>query len=156
MKFLRLLFDPRGRIGRGWYWLGTFAVLAFCVLVMVFVGSVAPDGAESTYRFVMMTMTFLMILVIATFGAIGAKRLHDRGRNALWLVLFYPAPAALFWFGTARQEPSLGMAAASGALFLWGLIELGFLPGMPGENAYGPNPTTGLTARDRQPTLPGA
>jgi uncharacterized membrane protein YhaH (DUF805 family) len=156
MKFLRLLFDPRGRIGRGWYWLGTFAVLAFCVIVMVLGGALAPSGAEPTYHFIVMVMTVLMIFVIVTFAAIGAKRLHDRGRNALWLILFYLAPAALFWFGTARQEPSLAMMAASAALFLWGLIELGFLPGTPGENAYGRDPTRGLTAQDGQPTLPGA
>jgi uncharacterized membrane protein YhaH (DUF805 family) len=156
MKILRLFFDPRGRIGRGWYWLGTFGVLAFCVLVIVFGGALAPSGAEPSYHFLMQTAIALVVVIVVTFGAIGSKRLHDRGKRALWLLLFYPLPAWLYWEGSARQEPSLLMMAASGVLVLWGVIELGFLPGTPGENAYGRDPTAGLTAQDGQPTLPGA
>lgn len=126
------------------------------MLVTVFGGALAPSGSEPTYHFIMQTVMLLMVFVIVTFAAIGTKRLHDRGKSALWLLMFYLLPAALYWYGTARQEPSLAMTAASSALFLWGLTELGFLPGTRGENAYGPNPATGLTGQNGQPTLPGA
>ena len=58
-----------------------------------------------------------LALVYATV-AIGVKRLHDRGKPGWWLLFFL--------------IPLVG--------WIWALVELGILPGAPGENEYGPDP----------------
>jgi uncharacterized membrane protein YhaH (DUF805 family) len=121
----------------------------------VFGGLFAPAGAEPTYHFIVGLTAVLAVFLIVSWAAIGTKRLHDRGKSAFWLLFFYPLPAALYWYGTARQEPSVAMMAISAGLYLWGLVELGFLPGSEEDNAYGPPPGGGLTGPGDQPTLPG-
>ena len=62
----------------------------------------------------------LYVPVYWGFFALSAKRLHDRGKSAWWLLLLF--------------VPLFG--------FLWLLVELPFLPGTAGENSYGPDPLT--------------
>ena len=86
--------------------------------------------------------------------ALGAKRLHDRGRPALpWLAL-YLGPAVLL---TVLQQLGLGYIWAGGIAYpdglwpnllsmlalltgLFGAFECAFGPGQPGRNDYGPDP----------------
>ena len=53
-----------------------------------------------------------------TLAALAVRRLHDRGRRPAWLLLLL--------------VPLLGPLLA--------IFELGFRPGTPGENPYGPDP----------------
>lgn len=156
MKLLSLLYSFRGRIGRGSFWLGVAVTLVPCVLVWLSAELTAPSGgAGDIYQSAMTLLFFILFILVPTWAALGTKRLHDRNKGGWWLLAFSLLPAALFWVGTARQEPSLAMLALSGALFLWGLIELGFVRGTSGENAYGASPSGGLTGGGEQPTLPG-
>jgi uncharacterized membrane protein YhaH (DUF805 family) len=50
--------------------------------------------------------------------AISIKRLHDRGKSGLWILLVF--------------IPVLG--------WLWLLVDMGFLDGTPGPNKFGPSP----------------
>lgn len=157
MKLLSLLYSFHGRIGRGSYWLGVAITLTICVLLWLSV-SLSPraNGPEDAYSSVISFVLFILFFLVPTWAALGTKRLHDRNKRGWWLLLFYPLAAWLYWDGSARQEPNLIMMAAGGVLFLWGVIELGFLAGTPGENPYGSSPSTGLTGADEEPTLPGA
>jgi uncharacterized membrane protein YhaH (DUF805 family) len=86
--------------------------------------------------------------------AIGSKRLHDRNMRGWWLLVFWVLPFLLFFGGfghdfTSRdtvQEQGyfttgLKMIYAGVAVALWGIVELGILPGTKGPNQFGPNPT---------------
>ncbi|BCJ92000.1 DUF805 domain-containing protein [Terrihabitans soli] len=157
MKLLTLLYSFYGRIGRGSYWLGVAIILAVCVLLWLSASLTAPSGsAPEIYTQAISLFLFMLLLLVPVWAALGTKRLHDRGKRGWWLLAFYPLPVLLFWFASARQEPIVPLMILSGMLLLWGVIELGFLPGTPGENAYGPNPSTGLTGQDGKTTLPGA
>ena len=99
---------PLGRIGRGGFWLRQFlllpAALFLCVSAEQIVGR--PLGLVAALA----TTLFLV--------SVWGRRLHDRGRSALWLLL-----AAL---------PVLG------ALLL--LLECGFLPSRPAAERFGSAP----------------
>jgi len=58
--------------------------------------------------------------------AVAAKRFHDRDKSGWWILILF--------------IPIIG--------FIWYLVELGFLPGMPSPNRFGPDPLG-------MPALPG-
>ena len=99
---------PVGRIGRGGFWLRHFLVLPVALFLCISAEQVVgrPLGLVAALA----TTLFL----VSTWG----RRLHDRGRSALWLLL-----AAL---------PVLG------ALFL--LVECGFMRSRPNAERFGTAP----------------
>jgi uncharacterized membrane protein YhaH (DUF805 family) len=73
--------------------------------------------------------------------AVATKRLHDRNKSAWWLVPFYALPVVLDGAGNAVDAiMGIVLSLASLAISIWALVELGFLRGTPGPNAYGPDP----------------
>ena len=73
--------------------------------------------------------------------AVGAKRLHDRSKSAWWLVLFYIAPAALRVAASFEDHPlNIPINLSAISIFVWMIVELGFLRGTVGPNDYGPDP----------------
>jgi uncharacterized membrane protein YhaH (DUF805 family) len=97
--------------------------------------------------------------------AASVKRLHDRGRSGLWLIAFWgPALVSgvfglmvrelwLVWaYGLASpfyiwpEGPFLTASTIAFALWLWGVVELGLLPGTDGPNKYGREPQSSAGA----------
>jgi uncharacterized membrane protein YhaH (DUF805 family) len=85
--------------------------------------------------------------------AVGSKRLHDRNKNSWWLLVFWLVPFALICGGLSLilfDDPRTGRTGdfATGSILifasllpaLWGIVELGILPGTKGANLYGPDP----------------
>jgi uncharacterized membrane protein YhaH (DUF805 family) len=79
--------------------------------------------------------------------AVATKRLHDRNKSAWWLLLFYLAPlilAAIAYYtdpgGIAAFEVRLILGLAGLSIWIWFLVEFGFLRGTAGPNRYGPDP----------------
>jgi uncharacterized membrane protein YhaH (DUF805 family) len=68
------------------------------------------------------------------------SRLHDRGKSGWWLILYYLAPDRLLGETSFWQGAALIIPIAAGAVLIWGLIDLGILPGDPADNRYGLNP----------------
>jgi uncharacterized membrane protein YhaH (DUF805 family) len=82
------------------------------------------------------------------------RRLHDRGRSAWWLGIFFGIPFALmipeFVLSVAQHSGSIsaGFFYAGVSAFIvvasifmwWGFIEIAFLRGTVGENRFGPDP----------------
>jgi uncharacterized membrane protein YhaH (DUF805 family) len=75
--------------------------------------------------------------------ALGAKRLHDRNKSASWLVVFWLLPPVLQPIGKRIEGTGLIFILAGLAIWIWGLVEIGFLRGAVGPNQYGPNPLEG-------------
>ena len=97
------------------------------------------------------------LLLLWPVLAASVKRCHDRDHSGLWLAAFWgPALISgvvgvvvrelwLVWtFGLSipfyiwPAGPFLTCTTIAFGLWVWGLVELGFLPGNPGDNAYGP------------------
>ena len=93
----------------------------------------------------------LVLFVAYVSVASMIKRLHDRDKSGhwLWLYVFLPLFGSLGFdllmrllqVAPAVASPISGaLALVSTCLFVWGLVELGFLPGTKGPNRFGPDP----------------
>lgn len=132
MDRIKAWLDFKGRSSRLSYWrmqiglgLGAGLVIAATVLASQF-GQMA--GAIA-----FLPMALLVVLSLAVM----VRRLHDRARSGFWALLFVGAPILS---GALGEAGGMLLALASLGLSLWGLIEIGFLPGSKGDNAYGPPP----------------
>ncbi|MDO9223649.1 MAG: DUF805 domain-containing protein [Caulobacter sp.] len=149
MNRFKALFSFRGRASRLTFWrvgLATTVVLAVLWLVTIFVAMGAGDIA---------VIPLLMVLpVLAVNLAVYVRRLHDRGKSAWWLLVFWIAPLVLLgltqWLTDqtgAGGSAAMATVLAALALDLWGLVETGFRRGVPGENRFGQPPPSGLRRR---------
>jgi uncharacterized membrane protein YhaH (DUF805 family) len=149
MQSLRALFSFNGRTSRLAYWrtqLWTSVVLVAIWIVTIFVAMGAGDIA-------VIPMLFgLPVLVINL--AVLVRRLHDRGKDARWLLVFWAAPSACFVAAQLATDQTgeggafaLASAMAGLAFEAWAIVEVGFLRGTPGPNRFGPAPPSGLRRR---------
>ena len=106
-----LLLSWRGRIDRRTWWLWSVAALIGLAAYLTMVLRIAGLSAGSTEHAV-------NLLLLWPFLALSAKRRHDRGKSAWWVLV------ALI--------PVVG--------WLWLLVENGMLPGPPDTNRYGAPP----------------
>ena len=151
MDLQNTLFSFQGRIGRGTFWLTILPVavavqlIAYAPLLMV-----GTESEEMPASFVIAIMAAQLIWLAGLWPilAVGSKRLHDRGKRGWWLLVFWVLPFLLFFGGfghafTSRSgDTSAGamMMLASLPIALWGLVELGILPGTKGPNRFGAEP----------------
>ena len=174
------LFSFKGRINRARIWL--FLVICICVdIVLGVIAAYGFDWSVTLKSFVAVfkdmtpgqeldlhkiaapamtgtsypaiaAMAVIYLLVVWAGFAIFVKRLHDRGKSAWWLLLYWLLPLALqaFMFATAPSildaimgvRTPLGHAAYGVAtlISLWVFIELYFFRGTRGDNRFGPDP----------------
>src|SRR6478752_2467253 len=133
MKLQKILFSFDGRIGRRTYWLALLALIA-AVLVLTF----APfllGNEEWVFLILALTSQFIWLF-------------------SLWpLLVFWLVPFALICGGLSLilfDGPRTGRTGdfATGSILifasllpaLWGIVELGILPGTKGANLHGPDP----------------
>lgn len=110
MASLGLFLRFRGRISRSTYWGAVlFIWVAFIVAFLALEANVSRASTLFLYP-----PFFWAMFVLA------AKRYHDLGRSAAWLLLLL--------------IPLVGVA--------WVAFELGFRRGTRGENRHGPDPLT--------------
>jgi uncharacterized membrane protein YhaH (DUF805 family) len=98
--------------------------------------------------------TQLILRVIGTalflwiYLATAIKRLHDRDRSGWWIIPFFVVPGLFSEFegllpGSYWMLPfSLGVSV----LWLWGIVEMFFVPGTTGNNRFGPDPLARIGA----------
>jgi uncharacterized membrane protein YhaH (DUF805 family) len=134
-----VLFGFDGRISRSTYWRAWVAwVLLSLLAVPVFIlTSWIPYIAICFW-------VVALILMLNSYIAVSKKRLHDRGKSARWLLLFFLGPVVLEI--VARSGGPLGYVCnvAASAISIWMIVELGCLAGAVGPNKYGPDPLAGL------------
>ena len=142
MKNILKYLSFRGRSNRARFWLTAMAIWA-----IMFVGAVVSVGLTGLSPF--LAVLFLPVYLAAIVGSLanGARRLHDRGKSAWWLLLFVGLPVLLLM--PAEIAKGAGPeAAAFPALFallslpisIWAFVEMGCLKGSTGPNRYGDDP----------------
>jgi len=111
------------------------------------------ESEKAAVLIVALTSQFIWLLSLWPILAVGSKRLHDRNKNGWWLLAFWLLPVALLvggfsivFFDDPRTGQSGDFSTASILIFaslppaLWGIVELGILPGAKGPNPYGADP----------------
>ena len=150
---LHFHFSPSGRINRSSFWikgvlLHTILWILIWIVFWVVVGGtlgvslgylveelisldfdailyIASELVLFALLWVVLTITHLWISFTIT-----VKRLHDRGKSAWWIAIWFAISflgAFVFFIGPI-------------VAFFWALIELGFLEGTIGRNRYGDDP----------------
>jgi uncharacterized membrane protein YhaH (DUF805 family) len=169
MNWASYFFSFRGRINRAKLWLfipiviGIYMVyfmlywaLFGASLVAMMKGEPVGLAAGGASFGAGMILTFLLFLVIIFAGAaLTVKRLHDRDKSALWLLVFWLVPATMDGMVLVNQVSLMhgnpdampmttpGMVAlrlAALAIGVWAFVELYCLRGTAGSNRYGPDP----------------
>jgi uncharacterized membrane protein YhaH (DUF805 family) len=105
-----------GRINRGKFWAGYVVLWIGTGIVVGILSAVLGDSASFWVLY-----TIAVVLIVLASLALQVKRWHDRGKSGWWVLI--------------NLVPIIG--------FFWSLIEVGFLPGTPGPNEFGPDPLAG-------------
>ena len=132
----------RGRANRQRYWLTVLSLFG-----LMFVSAVVAVMLTSVPALAVIVIPFWLAVGVAAV-ANGARRLHDRGKSAWWLVIFVGIPGLLSGLGQAMSAgggadadgPAAMMALLSLPFSIWGLVEMGFLKGTAGPNRFGEDP----------------
>jgi uncharacterized membrane protein YhaH (DUF805 family) len=162
MDFNHLLFSLEGRISRKTFWLG-FSILAVAGLLLMsaltrLFGIPVEDMAlQTSPKRVQLLHLLLGLLTLWPSFAVALKRLHDRNRKTILLVVFFILNFLItlmqyFDFaGTPRQPagPFLALSLIMLALAVWLIVELGFLRGTNGDNPFGPDPLPSSDAQKK-------
>lgn len=116
MTFTDLLFSFEGRAARRHYWVVGFVLFLLQLLQgAIWLGiDAAGNDPVASIAFLMANLAISVVIVWISFAII-VKRYHDRGKSGWWWFIIF--------------IPILG--------FIWQLIELPFLAGDEGGNAYG-------------------
>lgn len=141
MTWHDVLFGFDGRIGRKTFWIALVAVMAVELVCHVIAGAIEGERLTSIVSLAFSYPEF----------AIMAKRGHDRGMPTAIPAAFFGISVVidfLFVIGAAgtSEEPSalLLMLTVPWLVFALALIvDLGFRPGTPGPNRWGPVPASG-------------
>lgn len=145
----------RGRIGRRTWWLGYVLPVLVVLIVLNALPSDKAGALASSPLAKFQPLVLLLLAWLATAGVV--RRLHDRGRSGLWVLMCWASPTlpwlaiTIFMAGVGMHGQSnpiglvfgivgVGIGLALFAVNLWLLIELGFLRGTRGWSAYGPDP----------------
>jgi len=151
LAILRSLISISGRASR----------TVFCLVYITYEVMVAALYSAFTIE----RAAILLVIAFAGFLIVilsAVRRVHDRNRNAYWLLIFFGPGFALtaigLYFintGIVFREGTVeivlfGVAFGSAALFAtlllcWGAIELAFLKGTSGPNRFGPDPLAKVT-----------
>ncbi len=146
MRWVQALTEFRGRLRRRDFWLGLLILLLIEIaLSFGFAGLMRPTGATPIEN-----AALWLALAILLWGsaALIVKRLHDRDKSALWYPLFGLGPALCYWLGVEYSSNISNVLSPAqqafwllgGILWVWAIVELGFMPGTKGPNRYGPDP----------------
>jgi uncharacterized membrane protein YhaH (DUF805 family) len=171
MNWTSYFFSFQGRINRAKLWLFIPIVIGFDIvyftllrvvlgasLFAMMTGRAAGLAAGGAFLSAVMIFTCILFLVILFAGvALTVKRLHDRDKNALWLLVFWLIPFMIesvvlvnevsLMHGNPDAMPMttpamIVLRLLAFAIAVWAFVELYCLPGTAGPNRYGPDPLT--------------
>ena len=137
MNWKQLFFSFGGRMNRAKYWM-VFLIGAVISAVCIGIDAVLLNGVRmgiygNATGGIMAVIGLITIILIAIFWsslAIAFKRLHDRNRSGVWLLLFWLAPSVLNAIGQSIGTGAGAFVALVGAaIAIWGFVEIGLPEG---------------------------
>lgn len=158
MDIRTILFSFEGRIGRGTYWLSIVPVIVavhFFTFAPILIVDFMVDTTSKEIPDSILIAGFVAHLIwfagLWPMLAVGSKRLHDRNKRGWWLLVWWLLPFSLLFGGFGIDfvgDPNTVLRAgyfSTGSIMmfsslpiaLWGLVELGILPGTKGPNRFG-------------------
>jgi uncharacterized membrane protein YhaH (DUF805 family) len=144
MRYIWFVFSTKGRINRLSYCLSlsTLIVLLGISLLAVYANDhLSNPDLKLGFRLAFLSLVAVEMIGLFAMVPIGVKRLHDRNKSGLWLVLFYVLPALLVLHDEAGgSEWSWERTLILIALLGWSALELCCRRGTVGTNQYGPDP----------------
>lgn len=167
MDWTNYLFSFNGRINRAKWWMFLLVCIGYVVAIWVVTFALLQVSLGAVAIWGIITLIGYVVLIYSSL-AVGAKRLHDRNKGAIWLLVFYGIPMVIGGYyaysmygamgaamGAADQQAAtMNMMQAMQGLWwlqlidlvigIWGLVELGILKGTTGDNQYGPDPLAGV------------
>lgn len=102
-----------GRLNRQPFWIATLVLWVASVVASLIASVIFGSGFFGS-----LVQLVIALAVLYPSLAVAVKRCHDRDKSGWWVLI------ALI--------PILG--------WIWYIVELGFLPGTPGPNRFGPDP----------------
>ncbi len=141
---LRYLFSFHGRASRFDFWANTLVHVVSLLFAVIWVSVFdSPPSWETgtlagTYFSLPLPVIAAWFLSIWTSLAVVVRRLHDRDKSGMWLVVFWgPSAVATFLLETGYAPSDL---TAIGMLILvvgiWYYVELGLRPGVEGARDF--------------------
>jgi uncharacterized membrane protein YhaH (DUF805 family) len=144
MQRLLPYFSFQGRANRQRFWVTTLTIFVFYFIGALIFGALARIPIVGIFARLVLIAVVLAALVAVLANS--ARRLHDRGKSAWWMLLFQGVPIIFGFLGAAAAAGG-GGAGASGLFALlslpisiWAFVELGCLKGTAGPNKYGSDP----------------
>ena len=146
--------DFTGRASRPEFWWYVLAVIIASIVARI-VDNILGMNLVGMYGPVYLLLSLGLLVPNI---AVTVRRLHDTNRTGWWILLPIGAACLMLFFGGgamiggAATGSATGMAAGAGLMMLFGLVALVAdialivfccLPGTPGDNQYGPNPSAG-------------
>lgn len=114
-----LLLSREGRIPRQVYWLNFIVPYIVIAVGLGLAEQAVGFGGDYTTLTGRPISALFFLLMIWPGICVGAKRCHDRGKSAWWILINFVPLIGPFWW----------------------LIEFGCLRGTAGPNRFGPDPT---------------
>lgn len=149
-------FRWRGRLTRSGLFISIGLFYAFGLLALPFqIVQAAATFRDASWLVVGMNGLLLVVGAAMAWNLLGAtvRRLHDRGKSGLWLLLLFGPQAAVVAVMSriplSEQKMillTLILGFAVAAPFLaWGMVEIFCLRGGAGTNRYGSDPLATTT-----------
>lgn len=151
--YLGRTFAFTGRARRTEIWVMS-VIMTLALLAAGFVyGMVLVMGGATTPPDPATTNLVGTVLSAVLLAGVSVRRLHDRGKEAWWLVTYWLMPS--LYIGVANPAKQLesgaamvpwqaGLLALAGGVMLWSFIDLYVLPAAKGADRFGPDPKTPL------------
>jgi uncharacterized membrane protein YhaH (DUF805 family) len=149
-----------GRINRQSWWIGVVVLIVVAIVLNLIIGAIFGGAMPSLEQ--LMDPAFMaayaqkqgwigLIIGLITaypYIAISVKRRHDRDNNgydAIGLIVFSLLWSLIQALGVMTASAGIGMVISIVFLIyaVYMLVQLGFLKGTAGPNAYGPDPLQG-------------
>lgn len=172
MHLVSLLFGFSGRINRAQYWLGcVIAGIGGATLFFVLAALTMPEGGvpktalQALQAVPSMALAFGAPLVLMGWSgsALQTKRLHDRGRGALWAMAPFVPLIMIVVNIVSGFSTGMRPEQVAASLMMWVVIsqivnvvmfvDIGCMAGKPEANRFGPPPGRGFSGT---PPTPGA
>ena len=151
-RYLGRTFAFQGRAGRGEAW--TMSIVMTVVISIVGIAVGVPMAIQQGLSAPPPELSlFTNLASMVLLAGVTVRRLHDRDKEAWWLVTYWVMPAIYMAVANPMEQLKtgapiapwqIGLLALTGGVVVWSFIDLYVLPAAPGADRFGPDPSVQL------------